>query len=94
MRVTVAALTNSIPLLVTIALHKGWVFTGSGALLLVSGWLMYRPGRTCPTAPGLSQLCNQTQVWNRRIYLSSVAFWGIGFFAAYLALPLRMLLDR
>ena len=89
---TVAALTSSFPLLVTIAQHKTWVFAGSGALLL-SGWLMYRPGQACPTDPELGRLCDQTQVWNGRIYWSSVTLWVIGFFAAYLALPLRILLD-
>ncbi len=90
---TVAAFTSSFPLLVTIAQHKAWVFAGSGTLLLVSGWLMYRAGRACPADPELGRLCDQTQVWNRRIYWSSVTLWGIGFFAAYLALPLRILLD-
>ena len=90
---TVAAFTSSFPLLVTIAQHKAWVFAGSGALLLVSGWLMYRAGRACPADPELGRLCDQTQVWNRRIYWSSVTLWGIGFFAAYLALPLRIWLD-
>ena len=93
MGATVAAITSNFPLLVTIALHKVWVFAGSAALLLVSGWLMYRPGRACPEDPGLGEQCDQTQVWNRRIYLSSVVLWVIGFFAAYLALPLRILLD-
>ncbi len=90
---TVAAFTSSFPLLVTIAQHKAWVFAGSGAMLLVSGWMMYRPGRACPADPELGRQCDQTQVWNRRIYWSSVTLWGIGFFAAYLALPLRILLD-
>ena len=90
---TVAAFTSSFPLLIAIAQHKAWVFAGSGAMLLVSGWLMYRPGRACPADPELGRLCDQTQVWNRRIYWSSVTLWGIGFFAAYLALPLRILLD-
>ncbi len=90
---TVAAFTSSFPLLVTIAQHKAWVFAGSGALLLLSGWLMYGLGRACPADPELGRLCDQTQVWNRRIYWSSSALWGIGFFAAYLALPLRILLD-
>jgi len=90
---TVAAFTSSFPVVVTIAQHKVWVFTGSGALLLLSGWLMYRPGRACPADPELRRLCDQTQVWNRRIYWSSAALWGIGFFAAYLALPLRIFLD-
>lgn len=90
---TVAAFTSSFPLLVTIAQHKTWVFAGSGTLLMLSGWLMYRPGRACPTDPELGRLCDQTQVWNRRIYWTSVTLWVIGFFAAYLALPLRILLD-
>ncbi len=93
MGATVAAFTSSFPLLVTLAQHKAWVFTGSGAMLLLSGWLMYRSGRACPADPELGRLCDQAQVWNRRIYWSSVTLWSIGFFAAYLALPLRILLD-
>ncbi len=87
---TVAALTSSFPLLITLSLHKAWVFAFSGAMLALSGWLMYRPGRTCPTDPELGQLCNTTQPWNRRLYWSSVVIWCIGFFAAFLALPLRI----
>ncbi len=87
---TVAALTSSFPFLITLSLHKGWVFAGSGAMLLLSGWLMYRPGRSCPADPELGRVCNKTHVWNQRIYWSSVTIWGIGFFAAFLALPLRI----
>ena len=87
---TVAALTSSFPFLITLSLYKGWVFAGSGAMLLLSGWLMYRPGRACPVDPELGELCNTTQIWNRRIYWSSVTIWGIGFFAAFLALPLQI----
>ncbi|NOX69152.1 MAG: hypothetical protein GXP15_08190 [Gammaproteobacteria bacterium] len=90
---TVAALTSNFPMLITIAQHKVWVFGGSGALLLLTGWLMYRPGRACPVDPQPAQLCSRTQRWNRRIYWSSVTMWCIGFFAAYLALPLRMFFD-
>ena len=93
MGATVAAFTSSFPLLVTIAQHKAWAFAGSGTMLLLSGWLMYRPGRVCPADPELGRLCDQTQVWNRRIYWTSVTLWVIGFFAAYLALLLRILLD-
>jgi len=87
---TVVTLTSSFPFLITIAVHKVWVFTGSGALLLLSGWLTYRPGRACPPGPELARQCDRTKVWNRRIYWSSVMLWGIGFFAAYLALPIRI----
>ncbi len=90
---TVAAFTSSFPLLIAISQQKVWVFIGSGALLLVSGWLMYRPGRSCPADPGLARECARTQLWNRRIYWSAAVIWGVGFFAAYLALPLRIWLD-
>jgi len=69
--------------------HKVWVFSLSGAMLALSAWVMYRPGRLCPADPELGALCNKSQIWNRRIYWSSVVLWEIGFFAAFLALPLQ-----
>jgi hypothetical protein len=86
---TVATLTGSFPFLITLSEYKAWVFTGSGALLGLSAWLLYRSGRSCPADP-VGELCSKIQVWNRRIYWTSVAIWGIGFFAAYLALPIRI----
>ncbi len=93
MGATVAALTSSFPFLITLSQHKVWIFAGSGLLLLASGWLLYRPGRRCPADPVQARLCERARVWNRRVYLGSVLVWGIGFFAAYLALPLRQWLD-
>ena len=89
----VAALTSSFPVLITIAQHKVWVFAGSGTLLLLSGWLMYRLGRACPTDLELARVYARAQVWNRWIYWISVTLWSVGFFAPYLALPLRIWLD-
>ena len=86
----VAAVTSAVPFLVTLALHKTWAFAGSGLMLLASGWLLYRPGRACPSDPELGRLCERAQRWNRRIHGISAAIWGIGFFAAYLALPIRI----
>ena len=93
MGATVAVLTSAIPFLVTLSLHKTWVFAGSAVMLALSGWLMYRPGRTCPVDPELGALCDRTQLWNRRIYWISVILWCVGFFAAFVALPLRIWLD-
>lgn len=87
---TVAAMTSSFPFLITLSEHKAWVFALSGGLLLLAGWLLYRPGRACPADPALHELCSRTQRWNLRIYKSSVVIWSIGFFAAWLALPLRI----
>ena len=87
---TVAAISSSVPILVALSLHKGWVFTASAMLLASSGWLLFRSGRGCPVDPQLAALCDRTLLWNRRIFWVSVTIWGIGFFAAYLALPLRI----
>jgi len=93
MGAAVASLTSAFPFLITLSQHKTWVFTFSGFLLLLSGWLIHRPGRSCPTDPRLQHACTRSQRWNRRIYWTSVIIWAIGFFAAYLALPLRIWLE-
>jgi hypothetical protein len=91
---TVASLVSAVPFLITLSQHKILVFIFSGLMLTLSGWLMYRPGRVCPTEPELGALCSKSQVWNRRIYWFSVILWGIGFFAAFLALPLQIWLEN
>lgn len=84
----VIALTTNLPFLVTLSYYKAWVFGFSAVLLLFSGWLLYRPGRACPTAPRLAAICNRMQAWNRRVYWFSVIVWMIGFFAAFVAVHL------
>lgn len=93
MGAAVASLTSSFPILITLSQHKTWVFAFSGLMLTLGGWLLYRAGRMCPTDPELGQLCNRAMVWNHRIYWLSLGIWAIGFFAAYLALPLRIWLE-
>ncbi len=89
---TVVAMTSAFPFLITLSQHKSWVFAFSALMLVMAGWALYRSGRVCPSDPDLGRLCNRSLVWNRRIYWISVGIWSIGFFAAYLALPLRKLL--
>lgn len=92
MGATVAAMTSAFPFLIVLSQHKILVFIFSGFMLAFSAWLMYRPGRACPTDPQLAKACHRAQVWNRRVFLGSVFIWCIGFFAAFLALPLRLAL--
>jgi len=88
-----ALLVDSTPFLVTLSQHKAWVFIVSFGALTFTGWFMYRPGRACPADPELGALCDKTQFWNRRVFWFSVAVWNIGFFAAYLALPLQLWIE-
>lgn len=89
---TVVAMTSAFPFLIVLSKFKLWVFAFSGLMLAFSAWFIYRPGRYCPTDPQLAALCERALKWNQRIYWSSVVLWGIGFFAAFLALPLRIAL--
>jgi len=93
MGATVAAMTSAFPFLIFLSLHKTWVFAFSGFMLALSGWFIYRPGQYCPIEPELARICEFSKKWNKRIYWSSIVIWGVGFFAAYIALPLRMALD-
>jgi len=85
----VASMTSSFPILITLSQHKGWVFALSAMMLAAAGWLIWRPGRVCPTDPALARWCNTFQTWNRRIVTVSAVLWAVGFFAAFLTLPLR-----
>jgi len=87
---TVAAMTSAFPFLIVLSQHKIWVFAFSGIMLVLSGWLMFRPGRACPADRELGRACSTAHKWNKRIYWSSVTIWGIGFTAAYLLLPIRI----
>ena len=92
MGATVAALTSSFPFLVVLSQHKIWVFVVSGVMLLMSAMIIYRPNQSCPIDPRQAQICQTSKKWNRRIYWLSVIIWCIGFFAAFVALPVRMAL--
>ncbi len=88
----VAALTSSLPFLITLSQHKIWVFILSG-LLLASGWWVSMRNRQCPADPALAEACEQASRWNRRILWMATTIWSIGFLAAYVALPLTRWLE-
>ena len=48
---TVASMASAAPWLVELSQHKGWIFLGSGGLLGMALWAIYRPGRAGPTDP-------------------------------------------
>ncbi|MCG8380176.1 MAG: intracellular growth attenuator family protein [Proteobacteria bacterium] len=85
MGAVVASMATNLPFLITLSLYKDWVFAGSALLLCFGAWLLYRPGRACPTDPELAALCNKIFTWNCRLYWLSVFIWCTGFFFAYIA---------
>lgn len=89
----VAALTSSLPILVTLSTQKIWFFSASAALLGVSGWFIWWRGADCPSNVDWVERCDKSQSWNRRVFWTALAIWGLGFIAAYLALPVRIWLE-
>ena len=89
-----AAMFSNLPFLVVLAHYKVWLFSGSGALLALAGWALYRPGRTCPTDPVLAAKCETADRWNRRLFNFSAGIWAIGFTAAFLSLPILRAYER
>lgn len=83
-----AALFEGLPFLGVVVQHKLWLFIGSAAVLALGGWALFRPGRYCPSDPELAAKCEAAHHWNLRLWRLSVVMWVIGFFAAYLSLPL------
>ncbi len=85
-----ASLFANLPILITLAQYKAWIFTGSGAVLLLTGWLLFRSGRACPIDPELAERCERAFRWNTRFFWVSVVTWVLGFAAAYLTLPIYL----
>ena len=64
-------------------LHENITFGVSAIILAVAGWILYRPGRSCPSDPELAKQCNSANKWNSRFFFGSVAIWCVGAFSAF-----------
>ena len=79
-----ASITEGFPLLFALVANKGWLFWGSGALLFISGIILYRNRfAACPADPVLAKACTRLRVINRVVYSVSVIAFCIGLFFAY-----------
>jgi mercuric ion transport protein len=90
-----ASLFSALPWLVSLSMHKAWVFTIAGALIF--GNLVYvyalaprlkAEGQTCAIDAAPSA-CDTASRVSRIVLWASAAIWMVGFSAAYL-LPLAL----
>ncbi len=88
-----AALFANLPILGVMASNKLILFGLSGVMIGAASWALFRPGRSCPTDPGLAAQCASAHRWNKWILFASIAIWFISFAAAYLALPIFLWLE-
>ncbi len=87
-----AALYSSVPMIGLVVANKIWFFAISGLMMAIAGWMVFRPGQSCPSDPKLAALCSKARNWNKRLIALSLAVWLTGFIAAYLAVPILELL--
>ena len=89
----VAAVTYQLPWLVTLSEQKLWLFSISGGILVLLALVIWTQRNSCPTDPTLALYCQKTKRWNLCLFWGALAIWSVGFFTAYLALPLRIWLE-
>jgi hypothetical protein len=82
---TVASVTSSVPWMVTLSRHKGWVFAASGLLIALNLVYMYALApklRACPA--DRQDACETAGRASRVILWVSVGLYLAGFFSAFL----------
>jgi hypothetical protein len=82
-----SSLVSTVPQLVFLSEHKGWVFGIAAAMLALAGVVQWRNrSAPCPINPALRASCLRTRRWSLQVYLLSVALFAVGVLFAY-ALP-------
>ncbi|AEG31182.1 hypothetical protein [Thiomicrospira cyclica] len=79
----VSLYSEHLPFLQWFGMNEHITFGVTAVILAFAGWLLYRPGRSCPTDPTLAQACQSANKWNHRFYWGAVVVWCIGAFFAF-----------
>lgn len=92
-----AGLVSDLPFLRTLSLYKEWTFSIAALLITFNFWLVYRknPQNTaCEIPEGSTEsACDTASRWSKTILWISAIFFLIGFFMAFIALPLSRYLE-
>ena len=74
---------DKLPFLQWFGSNKIAMFTISGIVLVVSYWLLFRPGRTCPLDPELARICQNAHYWNVRLLIAATVIWLVSMFSSF-----------
>ena len=98
MGAVVAGLVTDLPFLRTLSLYKEYTFSIAALLIAFNFWLVYRkkPQNVSCEIPedGKESACDTASRWSKVILWISAVLLFIGFFMAFIALPLTKLLDK
>jgi hypothetical protein len=88
----VTSMISTFPWLVPLSANKGWIFLGSGLMLLISGLLVYRPkGKMACSITG-GEGCEAAGRFTKVMFWTSVIIYGTGAFFAYAIVPIMRFL--
>jgi len=88
----VTSMISTFPWMVTLSTYKGWIFLGSGMMLLISGILVYRPqGKVACSITG-GEGCDVAGRFTKVMFWSSVIIYSTGAFFAYALVPMMRFL--
>ena len=88
----VTSMISTFPWMVTLSTYKGWIFLGSGIMLLISGILVYRPkGKIACSITG-GEGCDVAGRFTKGMFWSSVIIYSTGAFFAYALVPMMRFL--
>ena len=80
---TMAVLISVAPWLVTISRYKIWFFLGTGLVLALTYWMLYRSARLRCVPDAQCAPANPLGRWARRVFWASVALYLVGVGTAY-----------
>lgn len=83
-----ASMASNLPWLVTLSVHKGWLFLVAGVLIALNFALVYRPRGKVACTVGGGQTCEEASRFNKAVLWISSGMYLVGLFMAYAALPL------
>jgi len=88
----VTSMISTFPWMVPLSANKGWIFLGSGIMLLISGILVYRPkGKVACSITG-GEGCEVAGRFTKFMFWASVIIYGSGTFFAYALVPMMRFL--
>ncbi len=84
-----AGLVSAVPQIVWLSEHKAWVFAFAGLMLSAATYSVWRARNDpCPADPAQAAACTRLRVITRWILGIAWTTYAIGFFFAYLVVPL------
>ena len=86
MGAVLASLITIFPWITIFSEFKIYFFTGSGLMIILSGYLLFRSKNApCPVDPQIASTCSKTRNISLIILLISFGIYLVGFFFAFVA---------